>query len=304
MKSIFIKDMNFEPLAENVCAAIGNFDGVHLGHQKLIAECKMHEYKSAVLTFYPHPSVYLKKITNYPLITPLEKKCDVISRLGIDYLIIVEFNEEVANMKKEDFILKLKQMNIKSVVCGYDFTFARKAEGTILDLAKEFEFYEVKKYLLGNIRVSSTYIRELITTGNVLEASRLLGREYSIRGKVIYGSQNGRLIGFPTANLYYSNYILPADGVYFVNVYYDGYLYLGMANIGHNPTFNFNLEKRLEVNIFNLDEDIYDQQIEVFFIKKLRNEIKFNSKEELIEQMKSDKKKCLEIAGSANYYTK
>ena len=184
MKSIFIKDQNFTPLPEPVCAAIGNFDGVHLGHQKLIYECKRHGYKSAVLTFYPHPSVFLKKIPNYPLVTPLEKKTDIISRFGVDYLIVVEFTEELSQMPKEEFIQKLKLMNIKSIVCGYDFTFAKKAEGTIEDLKEKFEFYEVKKYVFDNVRVSTTYIRELLSIGNVSEAMRLLGRPHIIRGKI------------------------------------------------------------------------------------------------------------------------
>ena len=189
MKTIYVKDGNFEPIITPLCAAIGNFDGVHLGHQKLIDECKRHGYKSPVLTFYPHPSVFIKKISNYPLITPLEQKVDVISRLGIDYLIVVDFNEEFMNLPKEGFIELLKKLNIKACVCGYDFTFGKKAEGNITDLAKEFEFYEVKKYTLDNIRVSSTYIRELLTDGNVKEAKRLLGRYYSIKGKVKYGNQ-------------------------------------------------------------------------------------------------------------------
>ncbi len=301
MKSIFIKDKNFFPLPEPVCAAIGNFDGVHLGHQKLIEECKRHGYKSAVLTFYPHPSVFLKKIPNYPLVTPLEHKADIISRMGIDYLIVVEFDEELAKMPKEEFIENLKYMNIKSCVCGYDFTFAKKAEGTIADLKEHFEFYEVKKFIFDDVRVSSTYIRELLGMGNVFEANRLLGRQFSIRGNVVFGSQNGRVIGFPTANIDYKNYFLPASGVYFVNVKIDGELHLGMCNIGHNPTFNFTLEHRLEVNVFGLDEDIYGSSVEVIFVQRIRPEIKFDGVESLIKQLKIDKAKCLELAGDMNY---
>ncbi|MGM9969337.1 MAG: bifunctional riboflavin kinase/FAD synthetase [Anaeroplasma sp.] len=301
MKSIFIKEQNFFPLPDEVCAAIGNFDGVHLGHQRLLDECKRHGYKSAVLTFYPHPSVFLKKIPNYPLITPLEHKTDIIARMGIDYLIVVEFDDELATMSKEDFIKNMKYMNIKSCVCGYDFTFAKRAEGTILDLAKEFDFYEVKKYIFDDVRVSSTYIRELLTVGNVYEAKRLLGRTFSIRGKVQFGSQNGRLIGFPTANIDYKNYFLPGNGVYFVNVIVHGIVYLGMCNIGHNPTFNFSEKRRMEVNIFGLDEDIYDEQIEVFFVDKIRDEKKFSTIEELQNQLKKDKSICLELAGDINY---
>lgn len=303
MKTIYVKDGNFEPIIDPICAAIGNFDGVHLGHQKLIDECKRHGYKSAVLTFYPHPSVFIKKIPNYPLITPLEAKVDIIARLGIDYLIVVDFNEEFMNLPKEGFIDLLKRLNIKACVCGYDFTFGKKAEGNITDLAKAIEFYEVKKYTLDNIRVSSTYIRELLTDGNVKEAKRLLGRYYSIKGRVIYGAQKGRTIGFPTANIDYKNYYLPKNGVYFVNVKIGSNLYLGFCNIGHNPTFNFTEEKRFEVHIFNFDEDIYGEQIDILFIDRLRDEIKFNSAEELKNQLKLDKKNALDIAGNM-YYTK
>lgn len=301
MKSIFIKDKNFIALPEPVCAAIGNFDGVHLGHQKLIDECKRHGYKSAVLTFYPHPSVFLKKIPNYPLVTPLEHKTDILSRMGIDYLIVVEFDEELANMPKEEFIENMKFMNIKACVCGYDFTFARRAEGNIRDLEKFFEFYEVKKFIFDDVRVSTTYIRELLSAGNVHEANRLLGRFFSIRGNVVFGSQNGRIIGFPTANVNYKNYFLPGNGVYFVNVKIDEVYYFGMCNIGHNPTFNFQEEKKMEINIFNFDEDIYGSNIEIIFIEKIRNEQKFNNVDELIEQLKKDKLKCLEFAGDQNY---
>jgi len=303
MKSIFIKDKNFVTLPEPVCAAIGNFDGVHLGHQKLIDECKRHNYKSAVLTFYPHPSVFLKKIPNYPLITPLEIKTDILSRLGIDYLIVIEFNLEMASMPKDEFIEKMKFMNIKSCVCGYDFTFGKMAEGTIRDLAKEFEFYEVKKYVFDDVRVSSTYIRELLSSGDVFKAKRLLGRPYSMRGRVKFGNQQGRLIGFPTANIDYKNYFVPKTGVYFVNVKIDNVLYLGMANIGHNPTFNFKENIELEVHIFNFDDDIYDNQVEVIFINRIRDEKRFNNKDELINQLKKDRNECLNYAGDL-YLTK
>ena len=301
MKSIFIKDKNFIPLPEPVCAAIGNFDGVHLGHQKLIEECKRHGYKSAVLTFYPHPSVFLKKIPNYPLVTPLEHKVDILSRMGIDYLIVVEFNDDMADMPKEQFIEYMKFMNIKSCVCGYDFTFGRRAEGNISDLREIFEFYEVKKFVFDDVRVSTTYIRELISVGNVYEANRLLGRHFSIRGKVKFGSQQGRVIGFPTANIDYKNYFLPETGVYFVNVKVDGILYLGMCNIGHNPTFNFSYNKRVEVNIFGLDADIYGDEIEIYFVQRIRNEMKFENVNDLIKQLKIDKAACLELAGDMNY---
>lgn len=301
LKTIYIKDHKIVRIPEPVCAAIGNFDGVHLGHQKLIEECKRHQYKSAVLTFYPHPSVFLKKIPTYPLITPMEHKSDIISRMGIDYLIIVEFNDTVAKMSKEEFIAAMKEMNIVSCVCGYDFTFANRAEGTILDLMKHFEFYEVKKFVFEDVRVSSTYIRELLSMGSVKQAARLLGRSFSIRGKVIFGSQKGRLIGFPTANIDYSRYFLPANGVYFVKVILDNIFYYGMCNIGNNPTFNFSQKKRMEVHIFGLDEDIYDQNLEVIFCDRIRSEQQFDSKEALIEQLKRDRQTCYDLSSDYNF---
>lgn len=301
MKIIHIKDQDHEIILEPLCAAIGNFDGLHLGHQKLIAECKRHGYKSAVLTFYPHPYVYLKKIPEYKLITPIEHKSDLLARMGIDYLLIIEFNETFAKLSKEEFIKRMKNLNIKACVCGYDFTFGRKAEGTILDLQKEFEFYEVKKFVFEDVRVSSTYIRELLSLGDITKVNRLLGRVYSVRGEVIYGTQKGRLIGFPTANVAYKNYYLPANGVYFVTVLLDYVLYYGMCNIGNNPTFNFTPIKRLEVNIFGLDADIYGMQIEVFFHQKIREEQAFSSKQALIEQLTLDKQSCYMLSKDFNF---
>jgi riboflavin kinase/FMN adenylyltransferase len=222
METIYIKNKKFNKLPDEICAAIGNFDGVHIGHQQLVKECKKHNLKSGVITFYPHPSIFLKKIPNYPLLTPIEEKKKVFESLGIDYLIIIEFNNDMALMPKEEFIKCLKELNIKSLVAGYDFTFGKMAEGDIRDLADNFIFYEVKKYIYDGIRVSTTYIRELLDSGNIIEANKLLGRHYSISGIVEYGNQKGRLIGFPTANIDYKNYFLPKGGVYSVSVSLNG----------------------------------------------------------------------------------
>lgn len=301
MKIININDENFEEISDELCAAIGNFDGVHLGHQKLIEECKRHNYKSAVLTFYPHPSTFLKKIPNYKLITPINHKADLFLKMGIDYLIIIEFNEKFANLSKEVFISIMKKLNIKSCVCGYDFTFGRKAEGNIIDLAKEFEFYEVKKFIYDNVRVSSTYIRELLSIGDIQKVNKMLGRIFSIRGNVEYGTQKGRLIGFPTANLNYANYYLPSNGVYFVTIKINNVFYYGMCNIGNNPTFNYSNNIKVEINIFGLNDNIYNNNIEVFFHKKIRNEKDFGSKEGLIEQLTLDRNECYKLSSDMNF---
>lgn len=293
MKVINISNMVFEPLEEEVCVAIGNFDGVHRGHQLLISQSKCHAYKSGVLTFYPHPSIFLKNLKNYPLLTPIEHKIDIISNMDIDYLIIMEFNQTLASMPKEEFMLHLKNLNIKAIVCGYDFTFGDKALGNIRDLSTQFQTYEIPKFNLGNIRVSSTYTRELIRAGNVEEAAIMLGRKYSIRGEVVHGNHLGSVNGFPTANIDYGIYLLPENGVYAVEILLDDKLYKGMCNIGNNPTFNYSEVKRLEVNIFDFDEMIYGHNLEVFFSRKLRNEKKFNTKEELIKQLQKDKYSCI-----------
>lgn len=296
MKVIKISNMVYEPINEDVCVAIGNFDGVHRGHQILIEQSKKHGYKSGVLTFYPHPSIYLKHLDNYPLLTPIEHKIDIIKKMNVDYLIIMEFNEMLATMPKEQFILHLHKLNIKAIVCGYDFTFGDKALGTIRDLEKEFETYEVPKFVLGSIRVSSTYTRELISSGLVEVAAQMLGRHYSIRGEVIHGNHLGTANGFPTANINYGIYLLPENGVYYVKVLVADKAYDGMCNIGNNPTFNYSENKRLEVNIFDFNKMIYGNKIEVFFYQKIRNEKKYNSKDELINQLTFDKEMCKNIA--------
>jgi riboflavin kinase/FMN adenylyltransferase len=293
MKTIFIRDRNFKPLDEDVCFAIGNFDGVHKGHQKLIEESKKHGYKSGVITLYPHPSVFLKKIPNFPLITPIEEKIKVLETFDIDYLVIIEFDNEVANMSKEEFISCLKTLNVKALVSGYDFTFGKAAEGDIRDLAANFEFYEVKKHSIDGVRVSSTYTRELLSVGDVKEAQNQMGRPYKISGKVVYGNQKGNRIGFPTANVDYTNYYLPASGVYLVDVYVGDKKYNGMCNIGNNPTINYSATTKLEVHIIDFDGVLYGTDIEIEFVEKIREEFKFESKEALVEQLKKDRDLCI-----------
>lgn len=289
MNVIWIKDGNFVNLNEELCCAIGNFDGVHLGHQQLINKSKEFNLKSAVLTFCPHPFTILKKISPYRQVTPIFHKIKILEQMNVDYLFIVEFTEAIANMDKLDFINNLKKLGIKSVVCGYDFTFGIKASGTIKDLAKYFDFHEIPKYQIGNIRVSTTYTKELLSLGNIEEVSKMLGRNYSIIGSVISGKEIGRSIGFPTANINYADYYLPKNGVYAVKVKYAGKTYLGMANVGNNPTVEYSENIKLEVNIFDFSENIYGKSIEIVFYQYLRPEKKFNDIKELAKTLENDK---------------
>ncbi len=297
MEVIWIKNGIFPEFKEEKCCAIGNFDGVHLGHQELIKKCKSFSYKSAVLTFYPHPFTLLKGINPYRQLAPINHKVKIIESLGVDYLFIVEFTKEIADMPKELFITNLKKLGIVSVVCGYDFTFGRKAEGNVVDLKENFDFHEIPKFQLDNVRVSTTYIKELLYSGEIKRANLMLGRNFSIIGKVVHGKSVGHLLGFPTANIDYGIYYLPRGGVYAVRVHYCGKIYLGMANIGYNPTIDFSEEIKLEVNIFSFNDNIYGEELEICFLDRIRAERKFESRSDLVNQLITDKNKILELYG-------
>lgn len=289
MNLIWIKNGDFPTLDEDLCCAIGNFDGVHKGHQQLISKSKEYKYKSAVLTFYPHPYTYIKHINPYRQLTPIDHKIKIIESLGVDYLIIVEFNEKIMNMEKELFMANLKKLGIKAVVCGYDFTFAKNATGTIKDLDENFIFHEIPKYQINNVRVSTTYTKELLMIGDVNTVKEMLGRPYSIIGKVITGKHLGSKIGFPTANISYGIYVLPLNGVYATRIKCGNNTYYGMTNVGNNPTVDFSSNVKIEVNIFDFDSDIYGEEVEIIFDERIRDENKFSSIKELKKQLDNDK---------------
>ncbi len=292
MKVVWIEGTRFPKIDDEICLTIGNFDGLHLGHQELIDETKKYKpLKSAVLTFYPHPFTVLKGLRPYRQLAPIEKKEDLISSFGIDYLFIVKFNVDIANMRKEEFMQNLLNLGAKRIVCGYDFTFAFKAEGSKADLLKYFEVTEISKYQIDNVRVSTTYIKELLSIGDIDKANLMLNRKYSIKGLVISGKRLGNTIGFPTANLDYGNYFLPKNGVYAVNAKIDDKNYLGMVNIGYNPTVEYSEEIKVEVNIFEFVDDIYGKTIEIEFLKRIRSEKKFASIDKLRSQLEEDRSK-------------
>ena len=299
MISIYIKDKNFITIPEKICAAIGNFDGVHLGHQRLIEECKKQcqekGYKSAVLTFYPHP---LKVLNNFDFkyLDTIKDK-EIYLENDIDYLVVLSTSKELLNSTKNDFIKFLKLNNVRDIVCGNDFTFGSHKSGTIKDLSL-FNLSVVPDYTTNNIRISSTKIREFLRNGNVVEAKNFLGRYYELQGLVVHGSQIGRTIGFPTANIEENEYLLPKNGVYFGYAIIDKEKYFGMINIGVNPTINLIDKRRLEINIFDFSKDIYGKTIRVGFIDKIRDEKKFDSKEELVKTLELNRDTCIKLAKS------
>ena len=277
---------------------VGNFDGVHIGHQGLLKEVKKRADKmsgtSIVLTFEPHPLKVLKE-KKIPLITPFERKIELIEKLGIDVVICLPFTREFSKVSAREFVeeILLKKIGMKEIVVGYDYTFGHKREGNI-DLLKKlgdelgFKVCILGPILVDNMIVSSTRIRNLIMEGELEKVKILLNRYYQVSGEVIAGhDRGGRLLGFPTANLKLVNEVFPKNGVYVVEVIYNNKVYGGVTNIGFKPTFG-NDALSVETHILDFDQNIYGKKIKLNFIKRLRNEKRFSSIEALAAQIKRD----------------
>ncbi len=289
MKEYVIKNLEAVKLNIKYSMIIGNFDGLHLGHQKLISEAKKENGLVAAMTFEPHPMTFLNKDLNNYLLTPYEIKKELFSKMGVDIIFKVEFNPFIMHKDKDEFIKFLSSFDFYSIVCGYDFTFGYMGLGNKNDLENNFRTIVVDKMDVNGLKISSSNIRKYLGDGNIEYANLMLGREYMIKGAVCHGNMLGRTIGFRTANVFYAEFLLPKNGVYYTRLILEGKTYYGMANIGYNPTFNNQEERRLEIHIFNFNEDIYDKVLEVYFVSHVRDEHKFNSKEELIEELKKNK---------------
>lgn len=274
---------------EPITLTIGNFDGLHLGHQTLLETVKSYtDSKHAALTFDPHPRKYFMGHAYKTLFT-IKGKINLFKDKDFDYLIIGNFNQELANKSIDEFIELLKCLNVKRLVLGKDFRFAKKASGSINDLKKHFEVIVVNTVKSVDIeRISTTLIKTYISDGNISKANKLLGYEYHVLGTVEHGNKVGRKLGFPTANINYEDILLPKTGVYLVKVNIDNKNYYGLANVGFNPTINVSKNKRLEVYILDYNDNSYDKDVIITFIKRLRDELKFNTVEELIKQMEND----------------
>ena len=287
---------------KNAVITIGNFDGVHIGHQALfhevIEKAEAIDGTSIAMTFEPHPIRVLKQNGHPPLITLYEQKAELIERTGIDVLICVPFNKAFASMSAHQFItdLLVKRIGMKAIVVGKDYSFGKNREGTI-DMMKSYApdyGFEVIvanwiKTPLGSAgRISSTRIRELVIDGQMTEAEKMLGRNYQIRGRVVIGrDRGGKLLGIPTANINLHDELCPKTGIYAVTVEIEDRQYNGVANIGYSPTFEDH-EFTVEVHILDFNANIYGEKIRVNFIKRIRDEIKFSNISELIEQIKMD----------------
>lgn len=290
-------------LKEPVSLALGYFDGLHIGHLSLANKvkdfAKKHNTASAMMTFSPNPLITLGKIKEEHYLTTFADRADILKEEGIDYLIIVEFTKEVSQLSPEQFYQAfITPLNVKCIVCGFDYHFGAKGQGTgksLIELAKDtFPVYIQDEVTLDGKKVSSTRIHQNLINGNIEEVTSLLGRHYAIQGEIIKGRQIGRTIGFPTANIDYKHYAIPKKGVYGVKIEIDGKEYLGMCNIGYNPTFDSLDHESLEVHIFDFDKDVYGKIAKVYFYFFIRDEVKFASPEHLIHQLNQDKQKIID----------
>ncbi|WP_142826543.1 riboflavin biosynthesis protein RibF [Planococcus soli] len=282
--------------------ALGFFDGVHKGHQRVIGEAMEQAVqkgiKSAVMTFDPHPSLVLggrKEEVFY--ITPMQQKMEILEELGVDYCFIVRFTSEFAKLTPEEFIeIFIKGLNVRHVTAGFDFSFGSRGKGDMALMKRDGEsFYDVTvidKQEAGDEKISSTRIRELLKQGTVDQVCHLLGRPFRVIGTVVNGDKRGRTIGFPTANVEPElGAIVPSRGVYAVRIQVQGQSYNGVCNIGYKPTFNNPDVKKqvIEVHILDFDKSIYGEMVEVEWHERIRDEQKFSGIDELKAQIQRDK---------------
>lgn len=288
---------------------IGTFDGVHLGHQKIIkrlVQLKNNQGGETVLfTFDPHPrKVLFPDQTDLKLITTTEEKCELLRQFGIDHVLVFPFTKEFAQMQATDYVSEIiaKGLKTETLVIGYDHRFGSNRDGNI-DTLKElsstyhFKVEEIPAQEINQLNVSSTRIRKAIDEGDVKTANEFLGYSFFVSGIVVKGKQLGRTIGYPTANIFVEDKdkLIPKIGVYAVNVVVENKRYKGMLNVGINPTTDTDHVIKIEVNIFDFDKDIYGEPIKVEFVKWIRNEEKFANLEELKHALANDKIACSNV---------
>jgi riboflavin kinase/FMN adenylyltransferase len=279
---------------------IGNFDGVHLGHRQLLkkikAECENKNLLFVVVTFIPHPQKILQPDKERFLINSYEHRRVLLSQLGVDFLIEMKFTRDFSTLRAEEFLSRylLTYPNLKNFYLGYDFAFGANKEGrqdlvNSLCQSRGIKVEIQPKFELNMSVVSSSLLRDLLLAGRVDEVISLLERPFHLEGVVIKGEGRGKKIGFPTANIQVSNdLIVPQRGVYITRTIYKGMTYQSVTNIGHNPTFKDTSHIHIETNLFDFNDDIYGEILEIQFLKKLRDERKFPTVNDLISQIRTD----------------
>ena len=294
---------------EKTIVTIGTFDGVHIGHQKIIKSLlelkKKQGGETLLFTFDPHPrKVLFPDQTDLKLITTTKEKCALLEKFGIDNVLVFPFTKEFAQTQATDYISNIisKGLKTKTLVIGYDHHFGSNREGNIETLkamasSYNFEVEEILAQEINQLNVSSTRIRKAIEDGDIQTANEFLGYQFFVTGVVVKGKQLGRTIGYPTANIFVEDKdkLIPKIGVYAVNVEHGGKKYKGMLNVGINPTTDTDNKIKIEVNIFDFDKDIYGDDIKVEFVKRIRDEEKFANLDELKQALANDKIACTSI---------
>jgi riboflavin kinase/FMN adenylyltransferase len=296
----FTSTTHFSPPTKTIIT-IGTFDGVHIGHkkilQKVVAEAKKNNLTSAVLTFFPHPRFILSQNSDLKLLNTIEEKKALLNSTGLDALLIHPFDQEFANLSAEEFVKKIlvDQLNISKIIIGHDHRFGKNRSADINNLIQfgkkyNFEVEQISAQELNEIAISSTKIRTALSNGDISLANSYLGYLYSFSGKVIKGKQIGRTIGFPTANIEIQEplKLLPKNGVYIVKCLINNQVVNGIMNIGNRPTVN-GTSQSIEVHLLNFDKDIYGIEITVKMIDFIRNEQKFENLDQLKSQIQKDK---------------
>lgn len=307
-----VEDIEFN---KHTCLTVGTFDGVHLGHQKIINEMIYQSVerscRNLLITFEPHPQLVLAKNSDIRLLSTLEQKLDYLKYLSIQNVLVINFTKNFSELSFNSFIedYLIKKIGLNTIIVGADHHFGKDRQGNpkILKEMGEnlgFSVIEVEPLMYKDAKISSSRIRKSLLSGEIKLANEMLGKKYELKGKVVKGNQRGKEIGFPTANIELDNphKLIPMRGVYFVEVDINNRNFYGMMNIGYRPTFNNSSELILEVHIFYFREDIYDEFIIIRFIDKLRDEKKFNSVAELKQQLEIDKQVCFDKINSIDIY--
>ena len=308
---------NVEDIVKNVKSVVtlGTFDGLHKAHQAILKEtietAKRIEGRSVVVTFDPHPRTVLDGENSPKLLITTQEKIYLIEKLGlsIDILLVINFTKEFSKISSIDFFKSIlfEKIGLSNLVIGYDHNFGKGRAGNAEFLKSlrsdyDFDLQVVDQIVLNGEQISSTHIRKLLLSGEVEQANALLGWNYTLGGKIVEGDKRGRTLGFPTANLKPDdpNKLVPRNGVYLVKAQIDGKIYNGFLNIGFRPTFGDKHEIFIETHIFDFDNNVYGKTMTLEFLQRIRDEKKFSSVNELIEQINKDKEICLRILSNKN----
>jgi riboflavin kinase/FMN adenylyltransferase len=307
------RDISEIPKYTNTVLTVGTFDGVHKGHQKIINEVvntsKNEALRNLVITFWPHPRKVLFKDSEIKLLTSQQEQKEILSKLGVENLLVINFTKSFSEITSYQFVKDfiLDKIGLKKIIIGYDHHFGKARQGNVnflKSISKDlnFDVVEIEPLKIDSNIVSSSLIRTELLNGNINLANKLLGREYSFTGTVVHGDGRGRELGYPTANILLDepDKLLPKLGIYAVYLFIDEKKYKGLLSVGRRPTFYNNGDIVPEVYIYDFNMDIYNKKIKVEILEKLRDEEKFNSAEELINQMNIDKQNGLEIFNKLN----